>query len=292
MRSRGNVCPGGLRGGAVQRKELFAQWHAIREERTITIAATLSRKDAALRRRIRCVSENIVPGLSRIAGIVLGIAAFTGATGGLAASTTFDAAGDYSGLDNPHVPLGKPDGQWSYGYAYSIGGVFTLDEKVFNSGSQDGYQWTGSNGVHVWRNVTGTNVTGVGNGDVSLHPGDGGEYSVLRWTALAPGVVDVRGQFGAGYYGTEDYLIAVNGSLVFSRLGQGSDQPFVLAGLSVGPGTVIDFVVRGDYSGGDTPLTGSIALTTAVPEPQSYTMLFAGLGLLGLRASRGRRWAR
>ena len=57
---------------------------------------------------------------------------------------------------------------------------------------------------------------------------------------------------------------------------------FDLQDTSITKGSSIDFVVSGGYGWGNTPL--EVTIFSAIPEPETYAMLLAGLGLMGFIA--------
>jgi hypothetical protein len=112
----------------------------------------------------------------------------------------------------------------------------------------------------VWNNTSGATAYGVAPGQISTHPGPGGQISIVRWTA--PGAVfgsaNVVGKFWAGDYGAEQYWVVKNGVAVWSN---GSlcncTAPFSL-GVPLAAGDVLDFVAAGDYGYGNTPIDAHI----------------------------------
>jgi hypothetical protein len=117
-------------------------------------------------------------------------------------------------------------------------------------------------------------------GELWLHPGPGGEYSVLRFTADTQGSFVIRGRFmSADFYpGMTDVHVFVKGQSVFDG---------VVDTYRAGPsfrsthdllvGDVIDFAVgfgNGDFGYDTTLLQASIS---PVPEPSTPVLWATGL---------------
>lgn len=148
-----------------------------------------------------------------------------------------------------------------------------LDETrlvMLNSGRWD--RSASAAGIQAWRgdsidpNVTfnslGEKVESLGitwaPGQVALHPGEKGEYSVLRWTAPAAGSVAVAAEFrGIAERATTDAHVLHNGRPVFGagiNVDGGGNEARYQGKLDVQPGDTLDCAVgfgNGNY-GGDT----------------------------------------
>ena len=166
-------------------------------------------------------------------------------------ATTWDVTADFSATANPN-------GVWSYGYEVTPGGSFNL----YNNHVTSWAGWLiwnigpGDPPPIVAKNMGGP-LHGVKTGEISLHPGPSGQYSVARWTSPITGTITISGYFGAGDSGPMNYYVYQNGTKIFSVLGTTSDGPFSLV-VTANPGTTIDFVVGGYYYGGNTPLHATI----------------------------------
>jgi hypothetical protein len=106
----------------------------------------------------------------------------------------------------------NPSGPWSYGYTPTLGGAFTVYALYF-AGTDATLE-----GLDVWASpeivdtqgahlpALGINSTTmvsdpigtytVDPGQILAHPGQGGQYSVARWTAVAAGMYRVQATFG------------------------------------------------------------------------------------------------
>src|SRR5262249_47506534 len=114
------------------------------------------------------------------------------------AGQTYDPSADFSATANPN-------GVWSYGSSASLGGALTLyPNHVHIPEGLDVWSQNTSGDLNpaVAHNGTGSPIVlgGSGNltypaGQLGLHPGPTGQYSVVRWTAPAAGSVVISGSF-------------------------------------------------------------------------------------------------
>jgi hypothetical protein len=209
----------------------------------------------------------------------------------------YDAAADFSTAANPN-------GVWSYGYSTTLGGTL-----AFHASTAPVPAYTAISNWHtdlgygvpvILRNATASTVTNntgtivLAPGQLASHPGTGGEFSVVRFTAPFAGFLNVSGSFlGADLVGTTtDVHILLNGNPVFNGdvfgFGAGSGPSFN-SNLSLGIGDHLDFVVgwgNGDFTSDATAVT---AIITQVPEPTTAAMLMLGGMLIATRLSRGQR---
>ncbi len=213
-----------------------------------------------------------------------------------ASTTTWDAAADFHAAANP-------TSAWSYGSTNSIGGSFATTSSPT---SLDGLNaWGDFNASVVFHNQTANVQTPAGTiyaapGIIAEHPGANGQFAVIRWTAPQAGNYTLNfGFFGisaAGQATTTDVHVLKNNSSLFDGLVQGhwANENFRVGSanpltFSLASNDHIDFVVgrgsNGNYFYDSTRLNATIS---AVPEPETYAMMLAGLGLLGFMAKRRR----
>jgi hypothetical protein len=206
----------------------------------------------------------------------------------LGAAAAYDPAAQFSSTQNP-------SGVWSYGWSQSLDSAFTLDQR--HPQGPDGLDyWTGeivtdapppSHFPLIGFNGTGhrvlsSNTVDVLPGELWLHPGPGGEYSVLRFTADAAGSFVVRGRFmGVDLFpGTTDVHVLVNGHSAFDGVvNTYRAGPSFRSVQQLQAGDVIDFAVgygNGTYFNDSTRLQARIA---PVPEPSTAVLWVLGLGL-------------
>ncbi len=171
-------------------------------------------------------------------------AAISGAA--MAGTGSWNPVAEFSG-DN-----GNPNGVWSYGWMPVGFGDLTLYTNHRTGTSPGWWGWGGDQTPGIWRNDSASTVNGVGPGQLSLHPGNGTQPSVLRWTAPAQAAGDVRltGRFFAGDGGSMQVAVRINGGEAWHAVDHGA---FDLVFASV-EGSTVDFAVYGGYGYGSTPL--------------------------------------
>ncbi len=191
---------------------------------------------------------------------------------------TYDAVIDFS-------PTSNPSGVWSYGYKAN-------DTAPFEQYLVSGFPWADTQSWSSFKNgyccpLVAANTAGTTisyNGSVihpadllNLHPGPGGDWSVVRWTAPASGNYRIRGRFqGLDTAGTTTSLqILRNGAAVqtgdINSYGVPTAYDFT---VSVAVGETFDFAVNfgnnGNFGNDSTGLAAIIA--TVPPPPPSPTV--------------------
>lgn len=163
----------------------------------------------------------------------------------------------WSTTENPH-------GNWEYGRKPAKVGSFTLyNHLVHQSGM--GWCWYTTNNYGdysplIWQNETAYTQYGCAPGKVSMHPGNLGEWSVVRWTAPASGRINAIGSFGAGDLANMTYSILHNNSISLFEAST-TTRPFNLL-VNVTQGDTLDFEIGGDFRYGNTPIDIDITMTT------------------------------
>ncbi len=135
-----------------------------------------------------------------------------------------DVAADFSADSNPN-------GAWSYGYSVSVPGNAATALNVYPSKrSEAGIDcWFDDGNVALgapavcFNGSDLTTSTGVAPGEVALHPGQNGEYSIVRWTAPTAGSYTVHVQFKAGDQGETDGLLLHNTTVLWSVASTSAD---------------------------------------------------------------------
>jgi len=192
-----------------------------------------------------------------------------------AAGAVYNAANDFSLSANP-------SGVWSYGYEDRLGAPLHL----YN---QPTANWRGATGLDGWTfstlpldpNISHNRSTSIltlsdtgvhlpANG-LTIHPGAGGEPSVLRWTAPTAGVCDLavafRGNDETGTT-TDVHVLHNNVSLFDGQINAYGSGPSFSASLPVAAGDTVDFAAGyGRNSNYLFDSTGVAATVTLLPEP-------------------------
>ncbi len=220
---------------------------------------------------------------------------------GQAQANTFSITDDFSATANPN-------GAWSYGWLNGLGGTFTGYTAPLSATAGGTVQsWhdpaTYSLGApSVWNNSSiSAYITGTVNysaGWAGFHPGYQNQMSDFRFMAQTAGTYAVAFDFqGADVVGTtSDVHVYTGGNDIFSAniFGYGdSTRKSFSSMLFLNAGQTIDIAVgygsNGSYFYDSTAVRGTIAtvpVIAAVPEPETYAMMLAGLGLLGTVARR------
>ncbi len=205
-----------------------------------------------------------------------------------AQAASWDLATDFANANYSGSP-------WTFGWeaATGLNGTLTRYDTLLTDGTGVKYWWYDFNHhsydytAGIGKNVGQAPVNGISPGEVALHPGWDNSFGVARWTAPVSGTFDVGATFGTGDLGWESYYISVNKSTVLQSLSDSDGQVFTFR-RQLNAGDTIDFIVGvpvgWGYGYDSTPLSATI--TTAVPEPESYALMLAGLGLLGFMARR------
>lgn len=216
----------------------------------------------------------------------------------LASAAVYDPAAQFS-------PTVNPSGPWSYGWSQSLGSQFILDERhgpdmygldfwqgdVFTDTAQAGYfPLLVHNGTG--KAVLAYNTVNLRPDEMLLHPGPGGEYSVMRFTADAPGSFTIRGRFMSVdlFPGVTDVHVLVNGKSVFNGVVDTyREGPKFRTTQKLLAGDVIDFSVGFGNESFFNDSTRLQATIVAVPEPSTVALWAMGLCLLNGMAKRRQR---
>jgi len=204
---------------------------------------------------------------------------------------TFDVAADFSTTNNPN-------GVWSYGWSSTLISEFNMylnHDKFSDTVPID--VWAGSNLLYSTPNVA---HNGTGNpvtthptitwetGQFSLHPGEYGEYSHARWTALEAGTFNITGEFmGIDILGTTTdvhvilhnvHVIPTNNFVLFEGSVNGYGTTLLFSNtVSVGIGDIIDFAVGYGYGDNPSHTCDTTALSvTIIPEPATLLLFTLG----------------
>ncbi len=200
----------------------------------------------------------------------------------------YDPVTDFSVGNNQNVA-----GVWSYGQSATLGGAFALLPTASASdafsvnieswrgtapGFAGGYPIISHNKTAVTQNYL--TVTHPAN-ELLLHPGPGGQYAVLRFTAPSAGVFRFQGVFTGRDSANTTTDVSLRQNLAIALFGAGINVSGGgnTAAFDVSPsllaGDAVDFAVgygNGFYGNDSTGLRfGATAVT--VPEPSAFALL-------------------
>jgi len=223
--------------------------------------------------------------------LLIFVAVIVGCTGA-AQAATYDISTDFSTASNPN-------GVWTYGYSTTLGGILIPYDQPSTSG---GIQFWQSSIVQVsgtpvdFNNQTNGAIITCGGCDAlpahtaAFHPGPNGEFSVYRFIAPSAGIYMLDATFGGLDHGGTDVHILDNGAEIYSaNITTQGDSSSHSETRTLLFGETIDFAVGrgidGTFYYDSTSINGSLT-TNAIPEPEIYALLMAGLGLTGFVARR------
>ncbi len=192
---------------------------------------------------------------------------------GLSTTSSFSATFSFS-LASPFVDGGEPVGTMADGISFAFQNINNTSA-IGCAGGNIGYGCMGAVGsvVQTWfNNTAGLNIDGNPY-NTQLAPTD------LGFRALVTGTETVS-------YNASTSLLSMTGTLnVDGNLFNISDSVTINLNTQFGPNMYVGFTGATGASYADQRIT-SFEMTTAVPEPETYAMMLAGLGLLGFAARR------
>lgn len=171
-------------------------------------------------------------------------------------------------ISNDMVSGSNPSGTWSYGWKAYPGDSFHSYDSCEPDSIIKLPLWHSASIINywkipaAWKNISLYDNTGAKPGEVSLHPGPDGEYSVVRWASPASGTITVNGYFRSGDKNQVSCYIYKGGKQIFEAENTYDDAYFSFT-QDVSPGDAIDFIVGQGLNGFyncTTPLKATISL--------------------------------
>ncbi len=159
----------------------------------------------------------------------------------------YDATESFSLTDNPHAG-------WSGGWTASLGNTFHLYTTIYSNAG--GSAWIDpSQGTAPYYGKVIVDTNGALAGQSVMHPGSGGQHSVLRFTVPETGEYTLSSQFYAGDRGNENITVLLNENSVQSLFSTSTNSnPIYDTTLFLIANDTVDFAIWGEYTGGTTPL--------------------------------------
>ncbi len=207
----------------------------------------------------------------------------------------------YSAADE--FSLSNPNGVWSYGYSTSLGGTFIsfplTHSNYHASGIEAHYFPVSADQPSAIRNTNAFVTTPfccqpLNPGQLALHPGPNGQFSIVRWTAPESGDFNLSGDYiGMDTSGTTtDVHVLFNGVTIFDDFINGfGDTATISLDTSLQVGDLLDFAVGfGSNSNFFSDYTGlDVQVSQNVPEPRSTMIFVLAVGIFVVLFFRQRR---
>lgn len=180
-----------------------------------------------------------------------------------------DLAADYSAASNPN-------GAWTYGYLVadpltSDAGALVVFPDVSTS-PPEYPRWYDASNVNLdapcaWRNDSTAVYIFTAPGELALHPGQNGEYTVARWTAPAAGTYSVLLQFKTGDIGDTNGLLLHDGDVLVNEDSTATETVHNLD-VTLAAGDHLDVAVgsKGSFLYDTTPVHFTIDSATAADQ--------------------------
>jgi hypothetical protein len=195
----------------------------------------------------------------------------------------------YNAVSDFPISATNPNGVWSYWVMDSVGtqgftsAQFTSNPGLAGGGTASGYVDTAD--TAILRNMSTGDINYLGttwpNSLLLLHPGTGGQYSVVRFTAPNTGQYQIAALFvGLNSETSSDVHVVVSSDHSDHTANiSGTQQNNFVINATLQTGDTIDFTVGNSGTSNIGDSTGFNALIT--PEPGFYGLLALGLAGLG-----------
>lgn len=205
--------------------------------------------------------------------LVAAAAALAMSMSAIAGTSSFDSGAEFSSTQGA--------GGWTYGY-YSIAG----DASSFTQ-----FSYFDATSSPQWWEEAQTQAPWTLLWDTGGHPNYSGtdHWAVRRWTSGTAGDLSLGIQFQAEDAGTTNVHVIVDGAEIYANNTTSTLQTWsTTSWMTVAAGSHVDFAIdaNGLDNGDSTRFTAQGLVVTPVPEPETYAMMLAGIGMLSAAASR------
>lgn len=206
--------------------------------------------------------------------LVAAASAIAMTTSAFAGASSFDSGAEFSGTQGT--------GGWTYGY-YTTAGDANSFTQFTSFDSLNAPQW--------WQESA-TKAPWTLLWDTGGHPDSASDHwAVRRWTSTTAGNLNMGIQYQAEGSGDTLVHVIVDGTELFSNTSTTNLQTWDTTSAQVNVGSFVDFAISANGSdvGDSTRFTAQGFVVSSVPEPESYAMLLAGMGVVGAIARRRNR---
>ena len=149
----------------------------------------------------------------------------------------------------------NPTNNWSYGSKPTKTGPFSILVSTMVDGNNKGWEYTDNKQQgNIWKNYGSYYSHGVAPGEISIHPGETGEWTVVRWTAKESGNFRVVGHFGAGDVREVTYCILKNNDNELFIKDMAETTECFDFNVAVAEGDTLDFQIGEGWYFGNTPI--------------------------------------
>lgn len=204
--------------------------------------------------------------------LVAAAAALAMSMSAIAGTSSFDSGAEFSGTQGA--------GGWTYGYYSVAGDASSFTQFAYFDAASSPQWWEESQTQAPWTLLW----------DTGGHPNFSGtdHWAVRRWTSGVAGSLNLGIQYQAEDFGSTRVHVLVDGAEVFAGDTTSTLQTWANGGLTVAAGSNIDFAINanGLDVGDSTRFTAQGNVISPVPEPETYAMMLAGIGMLSAAARR------
>jgi PEP-CTERM motif len=204
--------------------------------------------------------------------LIAAAAALAMSTAAMAGTSSFDSGAEFASTQGA--------GGWSYGYYATAGNASSFTQFASFDSTNSPNWWQESVTKAPWTLLW----------DTGGHPdGASNHWAVRRWTSGAAGDLFMGIQYKAEDNGSTKVHVIVDGTELFAGTTASTLQTWSPAtAAQVHAGSFVDFAIdaNGIDAGDSTRFTAQGLVVSAVPEPESYAMMLAGIGMLTAFARR------